>query len=230
VTEDSARTAVIGQIAALISQDQPGHPARVAIDGVTAAGKSTFARELSSAVAARGRPVIHLTMDGYHHRRAHRHRRGRMSATGYYDDAYDFAAFARLVLIPLGPGGDRRYRERIIDLASDLPVTEAPATAPADGVLIVDGSFLQRPELAGHWDHCVFLDTSLDVARSRGVRRDAAQFGGPAQAEQLYAERYHAACRRYLDAVRPAERATLVIDHNDLAHPRVVRGPLPPRP
>jgi uridine kinase len=218
------RTAVIGQIADIVCRDQPSHPARVAIDGVTASGKSTLARELSGAVAARGRPVIHLTMDGYHHRREHRHRQGRTSATGYYDDAYDFAAFARLVLTPLGPGGDRHYRERIIDLASDQPITEAPAAAPADAVLIVDGSFLQRPELASHWDHRIFLDTSLDVARSRGVSRDAAQFGGQVQAEQLYAARYHAACLLYLDVVRPADRATLVIDNNDLARPRVLRA------
>jgi hypothetical protein len=47
-----------------------------------------------------------------------------LSATGYYEDAYDFAAFAQHVLIPLGAGGNRRYRVRIIDLASDEPRDE----------------------------------------------------------------------------------------------------------
>jgi hypothetical protein len=126
---------VISQVAAVVCDVDPGHPTRVAIDGATASGKSTFARELTAAVSALGRPAIHLTMDGFHHHREHRYRRGRLSADGYYDDAYDFAALAELVLIPLGPGGNRRYRTRVIDLASDAEIGEAPVEAPADAVV-----------------------------------------------------------------------------------------------
>jgi uridine kinase len=215
------RAAAIWQIAAIICCDDPGHPTRVAIDGVTASGKSTLAREVTAAVAALGRPVIHLTMDGYHHPREHRYRQGRSSARGYYDDAYEFTAFADHVLIPLGAGGNRRYRERIIDLASDEPRDEPLVEAPVDAVVVVDGSFLQRPELAMHWDHRVFVNTDLDVARSRGITRDAELLGGRSQAEHIYDKRYHAAARLYLESVHPAEHATLIVDNDDLAHPRL---------
>lgn len=133
------RRRVLDRIADHLVARRLGHPLRVAVDGVTAAGKATLAREVAAAVDARGRHGIHLSMDGFHHPRAHRHRQGRDSAAGYYADAYDFPTFARTVLDPLGPGGDRRYRERI-----------------------VDGSFLQR-ELA--WDEVVFVDTAFAVAR-----------------------------------------------------------------
>lgn len=156
------RRRVLDRIADHLVARRLGHPLRVAVDGVTAAGKTTLARELAAAVDARGRHGIHLSMDGFHHPRAHRHRQGRDSAAGYYADAYDFPTFARTVLDPLGPGGDRRYRERIIDLASDTPVDEPPVTAARDAVLIVDGSFLQR-DLA--WDEVVFVDTAFAVAR-----------------------------------------------------------------
>jgi hypothetical protein len=86
------RAEVIRHIAAIVCRNDLGHPTRVAIDGVTASGKSTLACEIIDAVAARGRPVVHLTMDGYHHPREHRYRQGRLSARGYYDDAYDFTA------------------------------------------------------------------------------------------------------------------------------------------
>jgi uridine kinase len=209
---------VLGRIADHLVARRTTHPLRVAVDGVTAAGKTTLARELVAAVAARGRAAIHLSMDGFHHPRAHRHRRGRDSAAGYYADAYDFPAFARTVLDPLGPGGDRRYRTRIIDLVSDTAVDEPPVTAAEDAVLIVDGSFLQR-DLAGRWDEVVFADTALDVAHSRGTRRDADAFGGIEQAARAYEQRYHAASRRYLDEVDPRAGATIVVGNDDIARP-----------
>jgi uridine kinase len=215
----SERAEVVTRIATLLCANDLGHPIRVAIDGVTASGKSTLAGELSEAASKAGRPVIHVTMDGFHHHRERRYRLGRMSPEGYYNDAYNFAAFARHVLIPLGPGGDGRYRDRIIDLASDERIDEASIKAPADAILIIDGSFLQRSDLVSLWDHRIFVNTTLAVARARGTHRDAKQLGGLAQAELMYDLRYHAAARLYLDAVHPAEIATLVVDNDDLSKP-----------
>ncbi|MER8186856.1 hypothetical protein [Kitasatospora sp. NPDC094015] len=213
------RAQVIGRIADHLAARRPGHPLRVAVDGITAAGKTTLARALTAAVADRGRPAVHLSMDGFHHPRAHRHRQGRDSAVGYYQDAYDLPAFARHVLVPLGPGGDLHHRSRIIDLAADRATDEPPTALPADAVLVVDGSFLQRRELAGLWDEVVFTDTSFPVARRRGTRRDAELFGGLAEAEHAFDHRYHAACRRYLAEVDPAAHATIVVGNDDLDHP-----------
>jgi hypothetical protein len=116
------------------------------------------------------------------------------------------------VLEPLGPGGDRRYRERIIDLATDTTIDEPPVIAAEDLVLVVDGSFLQR-ELT--WDEVVFVDTAFDLARDRGTRRDAAAFGGRAAAEQAFDNRYHAASRRYLAEIAPADSATVVVGNDE---------------
>ena len=38
-------------------------PLRVAVDGITAAGKSTLASELAQLVGKRGRPAVHLSAD-----------------------------------------------------------------------------------------------------------------------------------------------------------------------
>lgn len=216
----TARARVLGRVADHLAARRAGHPLRVAVDGVTAAGKTTLARELAAAVGDRGRPAAHLSMDGFHHPRAYRHRQGRDSATGYYEDAYDFAAFAHTVLDPLGPGGDRRYRERIIDLAADTPVDEPLATAEEDMVLVVDGSFLQR-ELA--WDEVVFVDTAFDIARARGTTRDAGMFGGVEAAGRAFDARYHAASRRYLAEVDPLAGATIVVGNDDVQHPELRR-------
>lgn len=221
MTDSTPRTRLLDGIADHLVDRRPGHPLRVAIDGITAAGKTTFAGELAAAVAARGRPTARVSMDGYHHPRTHRHRQGRDSADGYYEDAYDFAAFASLVLEPLGAGAG--YRPAIIDLATDLAVSPPVIDLEPEAVLIVDGSFLQRAELADRWDEVIFLQTGFQAARHRGTQRDAAAFGGLEQAGLAFDNRYHAAGRLYLDEVDPAARASILIDHEDPAAPQLLR-------
>ncbi|MFC3899235.1 gamma-glutamylcyclotransferase [Lentzea rhizosphaerae] len=218
----TSRERVLGRIADhLVAQ---ARPLRVAVDGITASGKTTLARELTAAIAERGRTAAHLSMDGFHNPRAIRHRQGRDSADGYYTDAYDFASFSRLVLEPLGPGGDRKYRQRIIDLLLDTAIDEPPVEAAEDLVLVVDGSFLQRDL---EWDEVIFVDTPFEVARDRGTRRDTELLGGLEQAERAFDQRYHAASRRYLAEVGPADRASVVLGNADVANPvlRRIGGP-----
>jgi uridine kinase len=223
----SGRATVVGQVAGILCARVPGHPLRVAVDGITSAGKTTFANEVAAAVSARGRPTARVSMDGYHHRRARRHRQGRLSADGYYEDAYDLEAAARELLQPLGPGGigpagTLRYRDQIIDLAADEPV-DSWAEASPETVLVVDGSFLQREELRDHWDEVIYLDVTFDVALARGVARDAEAFGGRDAATEAFTQRYHAAGHRYLAEVDPRRRASIVVDNNDLAQPRLLQ-------
>jgi uridine kinase len=218
------RAAAIRQLAVGVSAVNPRHPTRVAVDGITAAGKSTLVAELGVVVDQMGRPVVTLSMDDFHRPRADRYRRGRRSAVGYYEDAYDFSAFVDHVLVPLGPGGNRRYRRRVHDLATDEVVDDDPIQAMGDAVVLVDGSFLQRPELDPHWDYRIFVNTSFEVARRRAVYRDADLLGGEEAAAELYELRYHPACRLYLESVRPEVRADVVIDNDDPERPTVRAG------
>jgi uridine kinase len=146
-------------------------------------------------------------------------RYGRRSAAGYYEDAYDFQSFVESTLRPLGPGGDRRYRPAVIDLENDRPLGDNVVELAQDGVLVVDGSFLQKPETDGFWDIVLYVDTPFSVARLRGINRDEVQLGGAKSAGALYDDRYHAAARMYLDAVGPKERANLVLDNTNVDAP-----------
>jgi uridine kinase len=55
-------------------------------------------------------------------------------------------------LLLWGRKGDRLYRTQSFDLENDVPVEQEPQLAPADAILVVDGTFLQRPELRDGWD------------------------------------------------------------------------------
>lgn len=187
------------------------HPIRVAVDGRTASGKTTFADLLAAALRQSSRSVIRASIDGFHQPKAIRHRRGRLSPDGYYEDARDFAAVRKFLLDPLGPGGDLRYLIATFDLERDAPLEKKALKAGEDAVLLVDGTFLQRPELKDAWDFIVFLDVAEEEARQRGVARDALALGGAVGASELYIKRYAPAFTRYEMECSPRANADVVI-------------------
>lgn len=210
----SARAGVLEAIAQRIAGLSLPHPVRVAIDGRTASGKTTFANELEVAIERLGRPVIRTSVDGFHRPRRDRYRQGRFSSAGYYEDARDLDAIRALLLEPLGPNGNLRYAVATFDLQRDERLEPEMLTASSDAVLIVDGTFLQREELRSGWDFVVFLDVPEEEARRRGVARDSAAVGGEAHVRSLYDRRYGPAFNRYETECGPVGRADVVIDNS----------------
>lgn len=196
-----------------------GRPVRVAIDGMTGVGKTTLRGLLAAELRGEGRDVLEASGDDFHHVREHRYRQGRDSARGYYEDAYDYAALAEKLLVPLGPGGSRRVRLRHHDLQSDAVLTDEPETAVGDSVtLVVDGSFLQRPEVASLWDFVILLEAPRSVSAARQAVRDDA----PEDPEDPYHSRYFGGYDAYVAACSPRSTADLVVDNGDLAAPVII--------
>jgi uridine kinase len=217
----SQRTVVLNDLAIRIARLQLARPIRVAIDGRTASGKTTLADELAELIEHSGREVIRTSIDGFHRPRAERYARGRYSPEGYYCDARDHAAINALLLAPLGPCGDRHYRTVSFDLKNDRPIQQEPRSASTRAILIVDGTFLQRPELRAGWDLTIFVETSARIAAQRGVRRDAAPLGGVESARQLYAARYQPAFDLYERLCSPAAIADVILNNEDIDRPHL---------
>jgi uridine kinase len=85
-------------------------------------------------------------------------------------------------------------------------------------VLVVDGLFLHRDELAGHWDLSVFLTAPFAVTVGRMAARD----GSHPDPEHPSVARYVRGQRLYFDACRPWERADVVIDNSDFDRPALI--------
>lgn len=202
------------------------HPLRVGIDGVDAAGKTSLADALVPYVAASGRQVLRASIDGFHHPREYRYRQGPDSPEGYYEDSFDLLALRRLLLDPLGSlpseicSTNYIGYAQIFDYRSNSTCSAALSIAP-NAILLFDGVFLQRPELAGAFDCLLFVQVSFETVLARAMQRDAAYMGGPQATRQRYLARYIPAQQRYLEECRPAQHADIIIHNDDPEHATV---------
>lgn len=212
--DTGTRDQLLEHLALAIESVKTPHPARIAIDGPDAAGKTTLADELGVVLRARGREVIRASVDGFHLPRAQRYRRGQYSAEGCYYDTFDYDGLRQALLEPLGPNGDLKYRPAIFDHRTDTALSLPIATAQAGAVLLFDGVFLLRPELIDQWELRVFVSVAFEAVLDRARTRDLAFLGSVAEVERRYRERYIPAQELYFAAACPAQRADIVV-HND---------------
>jgi uridine kinase len=193
------RADVLARIAALVPERPHGF-ARVGVDGVDGAGKTTFADALAAHLRTAGRPVVRVSADDFLHPRAVRHRRGRDSPEGFFHDSYDLD----------------RLR---------LDVLEPPWQQARPGsVLVLDGMFLHRDELVGTWDVSVLLDVPFEETARRMSVRD----GSNPDPQHPSMRRYVEGQRLYFRLCDPRGRASVVVDNTDPERPRIVAAP--PRP
>ena len=187
-------------------------PVLVAIDGADGAGKTTFADALAERLAGDGRAVVRATVDDFHHPRAHRHGLGRTAET-VWSRSFDLAALRRELLDPWRRGPGSAYRRRWHDLVTDTYFDERPEPVPDRGLLLVDGVFVQRPELAAVWDLVVWLEVPDQVRIARMAVRDGTvdDVSDPDQ------QRYLGAQRIYRETCDPARSADLVIERGVVA-------------
>ncbi|WP_432880171.1 uridine kinase [Kribbella sp. CA-245084] len=218
------RAEVLGELASDVLAVQRSHPVRVAIDGCSAAGKTTLADELADVLRGRtGREVIRAGIDYFKRAPELRTAYPIDSPESYYFEMYDNDAIRDRLLAPLGPGGDRSYVVGIRD-ASARSVLDSPVqTAAPDAVLLADGAFLQRRELDEFWDLRIYIHVSFETVLRRGTERDQAWMDSPAAAEQRYLNRYIPGERMYVDDVHPADHAELVVNNEDPAAPSLTR-------
>ena len=143
---------------------------------------------------------MRISLDFFERPPAERYARGELSPEGYYLDAFDVE---RLHAHVLSVGG------------------------PSELVVVVDGVFLQRPELADLWDATVWVDADLEAAAERARERDSVRTDSLEQELERYRLRYFPAQRRYIEERRPHERATFVLRDTGLTEPELVRRPRP---
>jgi len=217
------RSEMLDVLAGEITAIDRTHAVRVAIDGPTAAGKTMLADELASHIEQLGRPVIRLSIDGFHHPRAHRYHRGE-SPEAYYDDSFNYAAVRSHVLEPLGPDGSGVYVPAVFDFRTDSHIEAELAKAPDDAILLFDGVMLLRDELDDYWDYRIHVHVETATSADRAGRRDAEHHGSTESARQRYLGRYMPGQKHYAKHAHPHQRADAVIVNDDPQAPQLLRS------
>jgi len=216
------REELLHELAAIIASRISSRCLRVAIDGIDAAGKTTLADELAVLMQAQGLPVIRASIDGFHQPRSERYRRGPDSPEGYYEDSFDYDSLKTMLLRPLGLEGNGRYRRAAFDFREDAPLSVEEEEALPNAILLFDGVFLQRPELADSWDYRIFVDVKKETALQRALERDLSLLGSTEVIQTRYEQRYFPGQQMYDQAVHPQEQADVIIDNNDPSHPQLI--------
>jgi uridine kinase len=199
------------------------HRLRVAIDGFTAAGKTSLGHEVARGLSRRGRPVFRASLDDFKRPWSEQHLYDRLSGEGYYRNAFDREAACRLLLDPSDPTADGRVALCSIDPITQIDHSAVKSAMPANGVLIVDGVFAYRPEINAYWDLRVWIEIDSELSVRRGIERDVEMEGGADEAEALHRDRYLVGELLYIEEVDPRSFVEVILDNTDFDNPRLVR-------
>jgi uridine kinase len=221
----TGRRAVIERVADdVVSRNGLGHPLRVGIDGRSAAGKTTFADELATTLEARGVSVLRASIDDFHPKGyKFRSRQDDWTPELCLGEGFDYAAFRRLVLEPLGPGGSRLCRLKVLNAGTDEAYPEEWTESPPGAIAVCDAAFAFVPELADAWDLTVWLDVSLEAMFARAEERDVAWTGSREAVRERYEAVWMPTHLLYERLYSSRERADWVIDNEEFDQPRVRR-------
>lgn len=205
------RSAVIKELADEILHNYSEGRVIIAVDGVDGAGKTEFAGALAAQLGIGHRAVFRASIDDFHQPRARRYARGKDSPEGFYRDSYDYPTFKRMLTEPFRTGWIGSFNLAAFDLKRDLPFQPVWSSGPKDAILIVDGIFLNRPELRGIWNYSIWLDVDPEVATARMLERDG---------RSPNPERYRDGQKLYLEEAKPREAASAIVDNSDFERPR----------
>lgn len=195
----------VGQVAAAAEARSREGSVSIAVDGMGGSGKSSLAAALAD---LHGAVVVHG--DDFY-RPMDAQERAELDPEQGYHRYFDWQRLRDEVLVPIAAGRSAGYRRydwssgtlRLEDLQNVLPV----------GMIVVEGVYTARPELAAYYDLLVYVDTppreSLERLRARGHDH------GPIDWES----RWRLAEEHYLAVGRPRERADLVVSGSELTNP-----------
>jgi uridine kinase len=212
------RSALLAALAEdVLAVRRPGEFCRVGVDGVDGAGKTSLADELAVELKRRRVSTVRVSVDGFHNPRATRYRKGRNSPDGFFRDSYDYERFLSLVLRPFSVGGSGIFTPAIFNVDEERRLAPVSVQAPPGSILVVDGIFLHRDDLAALWDYSIWLEVPFEVSIPRGAQRAPGSLSpDPAHPAN---RRYVEGQRLYIQECSPCTRATVVVDNSDLDNP-----------
>ena len=200
-----AKKDVLDALAAEILHNYGKGRVIVGVDGDSGSGASGVADDLAVTLREGGRKAFRASMANFHRSRSSRDESLPDSPETYYDRAFDYSVFQRVLVDPFRSAGSTSFVLAAFDEKRDTAIQPKWMSSGADATLIVDGVFLNRPELAGLWNYTIYVESeAADDAGAGGTGDD----GDATQADAIYVRE-----------VSPRAKAVAIIDNSDPEHP-----------
>lgn len=194
-------------------------PFVVGINGIDGSGKTQFSKMLSTHLP----DSVCIHIDDFHHPKKHRYQKGELSPKSYYQNSLNYEAFVQKTLYPLQ--SEKSFpisiTSKIFDLDKDQDDVRS-INILRDNIIILEGVFLFRLEIAPYLDLKIFIECHIDTAIERMKHRDADNSSKAMDAyEQRVFQKYSLGQDLYFHDVSPKSMADIIIDNNDFNDPKI---------
>jgi phosphoglycolate phosphatase len=207
------RLPVFEMISQEIDRRKPqGRPFVVGINGIDGSGKTVFTEALAGYLADHNRRVQVIHLDDFHNPREVRYA-GEDQADNYYHRSFDIQRIIDELLLPVRGKGKHTAGLTLLDLNTDKYEIKKEFSFTPDTVVLFEGVFLFRRELAPYIDYRIFLDIPYEESKKRARERD------PGAVMDKYDTKYLPAQRKYLEEYPPEKTADMIIDNANREYP-----------
>ena len=182
---------------------RPERPLLVAIDGHSAAGKSTLAATLQNLLEASGPDKVTVVhMDDFY-RVMPEPLRATLSPEEGYEGYYDWQRLQAEVLEPPALSKTGRYRRYDWQTGT---LGETGEVKP-EGVVLVEGCYSSRPELRPYYHVILYVDAPESLRITRQKRRTD---------DEVWVARWDAAEKHYFSKHPPASFAHHIVSYGEV--------------
>ena len=218
----NGRADLLDSLKALIQERcTRSRPLLVGIDGVNAAGKTTFAQHLSNRLERSGHRTQLVHVDDFHNPKSYRYSGGREDLDFLYRYV-DSRKLSQAILRPIRDDAQLRVTLTLLDLATDEFTLVRSFDVDPRTIVIVEGIFLFKADLLSFFDLTLYLDISFETSVARGKARWNHM---PAdEVEERFRRRYLPGQQLYFDLHDPKGVANIVVDNEDPESPVVLRS------
>jgi len=197
---------------AIHEKKQKDKPFVIGINGIDGSGKTTFSEALKSYLKSKDLPTQLIQLDDFHNPRAIRYA-GNDQPDNYFNKSFNIDLVIEKLLMPIQKKKSLSLKLKTLDWRTDKYDNERKYDIKPNIIVIFEGVFIFRKELATYIDLKVFLDIPFKESKQRAIVRD------PEADLKKYDTKYLPAQAKYLKEYPPSKVADIVIDNTNYAYP-----------
>ena len=169
----------------------------IGIDGLGGSGKTTYAYKLQRQLE--GSMIFHL--DDFIHKKEVRYNENYEEWYCYYHLQWRYDYLIQKLLLPLKSGLDVNETIEVYNRETDS-YTLRKIEIPVGTTVIIEGVFLQRPELRPYFETVIYLEMDKETRLKRISDRDT-YMGSKEEIALRYEQRYFPAEEKYIEQCNP---------------------------